>query len=84
MKVRFQFGASAVALLTTLAACGGSDDPAPAATPIPQLSAAAGATIAYCSELTTRAVFANTTITAANAVTAGTLIPPLPRPGCLR
>ena len=71
MKVRFQFGASAATLLTALAACGGSDDPA--ATPIPQLSAATGATIAYCSELTTRAAFANTAITAASPVAAGTL-----------
>jgi feruloyl esterase len=71
MKVRFQLGASAAALLTALAACGGTDDPAP--TPIPQLSAATAGTLGYCSELTTRAAFANTAITAASAVAAGTL-----------
>jgi Tannase and feruloyl esterase len=75
MKVRFRIGvtagATAAALLTTLAACGGSDDPAP--TPIPQLSAATGASLTYCSELTTRAAFANTAIAAASAVAAGTL-----------
>ena len=71
MKVHLQIATSAAALLATLAACGGSDDPAP--TPIPQLSAATGATLGYCSELTTRAAFANTAIAAASAVAAGTL-----------
>ncbi|MBC8057856.1 MAG: tannase/feruloyl esterase family alpha/beta hydrolase [Rhizobiales bacterium] len=59
-------------LLTTLAACGGSDDDNDN-TP-PQLSAAAGAALTSCTDLTTRISFANTTITAANAVAAGTLM----------
>jgi Tannase and feruloyl esterase len=72
MNVSIRVGASAATLLVAVAACGGSDDPV-AATPIPQLAAATGAALAYCSELTTRAAFANTHIAAASAVAAGTL-----------
>ncbi|MEO8058385.1 MAG: tannase/feruloyl esterase family alpha/beta hydrolase [Burkholderiales bacterium] len=59
----------ALSLLTLMSACGGSDDPAP----LPQLSAATGASIAYCAELATRISFPNTSITAATPVAAGTL-----------
>jgi hypothetical protein len=60
----------AIGLLTLISACGGNDDPAP----LPQLSAAGGAAIAYCAELATRISFANTSITAATPVAAGTLM----------
>jgi feruloyl esterase len=59
--------ASAV-LLCLLAACGGSDDDV-----IPQLAPATGASLGSCTDLTTRFSFANTTITAADAIAAGTL-----------
>ncbi|MEO8807937.1 MAG: tannase/feruloyl esterase family alpha/beta hydrolase, partial [Burkholderiaceae bacterium] len=71
MKYQFRVGAGigAVSLLTLVSACGGDDDPAP----LPQLGAASGAAIAYCTELATRISFANTSITAATPVAAGTL-----------
>ncbi len=50
-----------------LPACGGSDYL------LPQLSAATGTTLASCTDLATRISFPNTTISAANAVPAGTL-----------
>jgi feruloyl esterase len=59
--------ASAV-LLCLLAACGGSDDDV-----IPQLTPATGASLGSCTDLSTRFSFANTTITGANAIAAGTL-----------
>ena len=59
--------ASAV-LLCLLAACGGSDDDV-----IPQLAPATGASLGSCTDLTTRFSFANTTITTADAIAAGTL-----------
>ena len=62
--------ASALGLAALLAACGGNDDNA---TTVPQLAMATGATLTSCTDLTTRAVFANTTFTAASAVAAGTL-----------
>ena len=55
-------------LLCLLAACGGSDDDV-----IPQLAPATGASLGSCDDLPTRFSFANTTITAANAIAAGTL-----------
>ncbi len=58
------------ASLTFLTACGGGDD-TPAG--LPQLSAATGAALPSCTDLATRITFANTTITAANAIAAGTL-----------
>ncbi len=70
MNRRFLSGAAgAAALLTAVAACGGNDDNA-----LPQLSAATGATLASCTDLATRISFANTTITAANVIAAGTLL----------
>lgn len=51
-----------------LAACGGGDE-----APLPQLSAATGATLSSCVDLATRIAFPNTTITAANSVPTGTL-----------
>ncbi|CAN5915511.1 tannase/feruloyl esterase family alpha/beta hydrolase [soil metagenome] len=59
--------AGAATLLSLLAACGGDDDS------LPQLSAATGATLPSCTDLAARLTFANTTITAANAIAAGTL-----------
>jgi pimeloyl-ACP methyl ester carboxylesterase len=61
--------AAAAALMTALAACGSDDDGS-----LPRLSAASGATLSSCADLTTRISFANTTISAANAIAAGTLM----------
>ena len=58
----------AAALLTMLCACGSNDDDA-----LPQLSAATGASLTSCADLATRLSFANTTISAANPIAAGTL-----------
>ncbi len=69
MKHQLQAATGALSLLTLMSACGGNGDPAP----LPQLGAASGAAIAYCTELATRISFPNTTITAANAIAAGTL-----------
>ena len=63
--------ALALAWAALLAACGGGGDDNSGA--VPQLAAASGASLTSCSDLTTRAVFANTTFTAASAVAAGTL-----------
>lgn len=68
MNHLIRFGAGTAALLTLLSACGGDDDNS-----LPQLSAATGATLASCADLATRITFANTTITAANPIAAGTL-----------
>ncbi|MDB5857699.1 MAG: esterase, partial [Ramlibacter sp.] len=64
--------AIAAAVLVSLSACGGGgggggDDS------LPQLSAAIGAALSSCTDLTTRISIPNTTITAANAIAAGTL-----------
>ena len=56
-------------LITSLAACGGDDDQ----TSLPQLSRATGAPLSACTDLATRLSYANTTITAASAIAAGTL-----------
>ena len=50
-----------------LGACGGSDGG------LPQLSAATPASLLSCTDLASKISFANTTITAANAIAAGTL-----------
>ena len=69
MNRRLLSGAlGATTLLTVLAACGGGDDGG-----LPQLSPATSTTLASCTDLATRISFANTTITAANAIAAGTL-----------
>ena len=69
MNRRLLSGAvGASALLTVLAACGGGGDAG-----LPQLAPATGAALASCADLATRISFANTTITAANAIAAGTL-----------
>jgi feruloyl esterase len=65
-----QGAAGATTLLAMLSACGGGGDSTP---PLPQLSAATGATLASCTDLVTRLSFANTIITAASAVPAGAL-----------
>ncbi len=63
--------ASAALLMLSLSACGGNDDSS-----LPQLSPATGASLSgACAELSTRlAGLANTSITAANTVAAGTLV----------
>jgi feruloyl esterase len=64
--------AGAASLLAVLSACGGSDDDN-SPPPLPQLSAATGAALSSCADLVTRISFANTSITAANPIAAGTL-----------
>lgn len=59
--------AAALGLGGLLAGCGGIGES------LPQLSPATGATLASCTDLASRISFANTTITAANAIAAGTL-----------
>ena len=61
---------AALSLSTLLAACGGSNDNV---APLPQLSAATGATLTSCTDLVSRFTYANTTVTAANAIAAGTI-----------
>ena len=61
---------TALATLALLAACGGGDDDFV----IPQLAPASGATLPSCTDLATRFTYADTTITAANAIPAGTLM----------
>ena len=70
MKNLLRFGVGTAALMTLISACGGSDDNTAA---LPLLSAASGAALAYCSELSTRISFANTSITTATPIAAGTL-----------
>jgi feruloyl esterase len=62
--------ALAAALVPTLllGACGGSGDD-----DLPQLSAAQGGTLLSCTDLAGKITFANTTITAAESIAAGTL-----------
>jgi pimeloyl-ACP methyl ester carboxylesterase len=55
--------------LVALQGCGGNDD----TLALPQLSPASGGTLSSCTDLATRISFPNTSITAANAVAAGTL-----------
>ena len=59
--------AGAATVLSLLTACNSDDDS------LPQLTAATGATLPSCTDLATRLTFANTTITAANAIAAGTV-----------
>ena len=68
MTISFSRSLPALAALALVAGCGGTDEQA-----IPQLAAATGAALTSCTDLTTRISFANTTITAANAIAAGTL-----------
>lgn len=58
-----------------LAACGGGNDsdPVSAPAPLPQLSAASGATLGSCADLATRISYPDLAITAANPIAAGTL-----------
>ena len=61
---------AAIATTALLAACGGLDeDPVV----VPQLAPATGGTLASCTDLASRIAIANTTVTAASAVAAGTL-----------
>jgi feruloyl esterase len=68
----FPLAASTAALL---GACGGSGSGGSTAnaSQLPQLAAAAGATLPSCADLITKIKIADTTITAANAIAAGTL-----------
>jgi len=68
MKTSLTLTAMAVAAALALTACGGDDDD-----DLPHLSPATGATLTSCTDLPTRITAANTTITAASAVAAGTL-----------
>lgn len=60
---------AALASAALMAACGGGDDVAP----LPRLGAATAGTLSQCTSLATGFTFANTTITAAQLVAAGTL-----------
>jgi pimeloyl-ACP methyl ester carboxylesterase len=62
--------AAAAAALLALSACGGGGGGDEA---LPQLSAAIGASLGSCTDLVTKISIPNTTITAANAIAAGTL-----------
>ncbi|GAP37796.1 tannase/feruloyl esterase family alpha/beta hydrolase [Piscinibacter sakaiensis] len=67
---RLTFGVPAVLACTVLAAaCGGSEEDAP----LPRLGAATAGTLAECTGLAAGFSFANTTITAAQRIAAGTL-----------
>ncbi|HET6600148.1 MAG TPA: tannase/feruloyl esterase family alpha/beta hydrolase [Burkholderiaceae bacterium] len=59
-----------IGILTQLVGCGGGDDDDQS---LPQLAAATGAALSSCADLATRISFANTTITAATPIAAGTL-----------
>lgn len=59
--------AASAVLATLLAACGGSGDD------LPRLTPATGATLPSCTDLGQRIAYADTSITAANAIAAGTL-----------
>jgi len=79
MKITHLTGLATFALLG-LAGCSSNDHDDPPDTPtpppvaqLPQLSPAVGATLAACTELATRVNIADTTITAANEIAAGTL-----------
>lgn len=61
--------ALAAIAMCQVAACGGSDDD----TTLPQLPAAAGATLSSCTDLVTRLSFPNTSIASSVTVAAGTL-----------
>ncbi|MET0268527.1 MAG: tannase/feruloyl esterase family alpha/beta hydrolase [Duganella sp.] len=56
-----------------LTACSGGNAPVSSASALPQLSAASGAPLGSCADLVTRLRLANTTITGANPIAAGTL-----------
>ena len=62
---------AALGLAALLAACGGGGDDNVGT--VPQLAPATGASLTSCTDLTTRAAFANTTFTAASAVASGAL-----------
>ncbi|HUG24807.1 tannase/feruloyl esterase family alpha/beta hydrolase [Piscinibacter sp.] len=69
MNVPFRMCIVALGCVAMLASCGGGDDDED----LPHLSAATGASLASCTELTNRFSFANTQITSATSVAAGTL-----------
>src|SRR5664279_799275 len=66
---RIRAAVGTVATLAALCGCGGDS----VDNTLPQLGAATGASLTSCTDLTTRASFANTSFTAASAVAAGTL-----------
>ncbi|UUX97262.1 tannase/feruloyl esterase family alpha/beta hydrolase [Aquabacterium sp. J223] len=69
MRTHLSLTGSAAACALLLAGCGGGDDPAP----LPQLSAATGATLSSCADLGARFTAAGLTITSAAAQAAGAL-----------
>jgi feruloyl esterase len=68
-KALFQYGllAAAAVPLALLSACGGDDED------LPRLAAATPASLASCTDLASKISFANTTITGATQIAAGTL-----------
>ena len=70
MRIALTATAAAAATAVALSACGGLDDDPVV---VPQLTPATGATLVSCTDLGTRFVYANTAVTAASAVAAGTL-----------
>jgi poly(3-hydroxybutyrate) depolymerase len=82
MRHTSTIAASTIAALASLmlAACSDNDDPAgpgdtsnPPAQTLPQLTPAAGTTLASCTGLAAKLSYADTTISAVNAIAAGTL-----------
>jgi hypothetical protein len=73
MNIRPMHAIAASALATlALAACGDNDNDGGDGTPaLPQLAAASGARLAGCAELAAKLTYADTTVSAVNAVAAG-------------
>ena len=74
MQHRQLWAAANASLFLALAGCGGSDETVAPVETIAQLSPATGAPLPSCTDLATRISFANTTITSATTVAAGTLM----------
>ena len=72
-RAKLAVGATAALLLTACAGGGNDAIDSNGGSGLPRLSAATGATLASCTDLATRIQLANTTITAANSIAAGTV-----------
>jgi feruloyl esterase len=70
MNMRHISGIVAASAALALAGCASNDDDTPA---LPQLTAATGATLGSCADLAGKLSYADTTITAINAIAAGTV-----------